>query len=145
MAEYRAGKYVDLEDHEVYEADGTRLTEARADEIVEEVSAEVRKPGRPSLTGRDQESPHISFRITPEIKKLAEERAAREGTTVSQLARTIFEQSLSASRGASTSPSPPARSKPTGRDQHSGGYFAPGIKGERSAAAPSSAMPPRWR
>lgn len=96
MAKYRAGKYVDFEEYEVYEADGTRVTEARADEIVEEVLAEVRRPGRPSLTGRDQKSPHISFRITPRIKKLAEERAAREGTTVSQLARTIFEQSLSA-------------------------------------------------
>ena len=96
MARYRTGEYVDLDEHEVYEADGTRVTEARADEIVEEVIAEVRTAGRPSLTGRSKKSPHISFRITPEIKKLAEERAAREGTTVSQLARTIFEQSLSA-------------------------------------------------
>lgn len=96
MARYRIGKYVDLDVHEVHEADGTRVTEARADEIVDEVLSEVRRAGRPSLTGRKKESPHISFRTTPELKKLAEERAAREGTTVSQLARAILERSLSA-------------------------------------------------
>lgn len=96
MAEYRIGKYVDLGEHEVREADGTRVTETRADEIVDEVLSKVRRPGRPSLTGRDRQSPHISFRVTPEIKRLAEERAAREGTTVSHLARTLLEQSLSA-------------------------------------------------
>ncbi len=95
MPKYVFDKYVDLGEHEVYEADGTRVTEARADEIVAEVLADVNRRGRPSLTGKPEHSPQIQFRVSPDVKRRAEQQAAAAGLTVSQYARQLLEQSLS--------------------------------------------------
>lgn len=82
------GQDVDLERDDVRLPDGTRLTEQRAAEI----AADVRRPaGRPSLTGEATASPRISFRITPSVRDRAAEIAAREGKTISQLAREALE------------------------------------------------------
>ena len=82
------GPDVDLDAEEVRLADGTRLTEQKAAEIVEDVR---RRVGRPSLTGEAAASPRITFRITPSVRDRAAEVAAREGKTVSQLAREALE------------------------------------------------------
>ena len=82
------GPDVDLDAEEVRLADGTRLTEQKAAEIVDEVR---RRVGRPSLTGEAAASPRITFRITPGVRDRAAEVAAREGKTVSQLAREALE------------------------------------------------------
>jgi predicted HicB family RNase H-like nuclease len=82
------GRDVDLGAEDVRLADGSRLTEQKAAEIVEEVR---RRAGRPSLTGEAAASPRISFRITPGVRDRAAEIAAREGKTVSQLAREALE------------------------------------------------------
>ena len=49
--------------------------------------------GRPSLGGQGR-SPQVTFRAPPALRAKAEERAARDGMTVSQLAREAFEQYL---------------------------------------------------
>jgi predicted HicB family RNase H-like nuclease len=82
------GPDVDLDEDDVRLADGTRLTEHRAAEIVEEVR---RRGGRPSLTGEAAVSPRIAFRVTPGVRDRAARIAAREGKTISQLAREALE------------------------------------------------------
>jgi predicted HicB family RNase H-like nuclease len=82
------GPDVDLDAEDVRLADGTRLTEQRAAEIVEEVR---RRGGRPSLTGEAAASPRIAFRVTPGVRDRAAQVAAREGKTISQLAREALE------------------------------------------------------
>ena len=82
------GPDVDLDVEDVRLADGTRLTEQRAAEIVDEVR---RRGGRPSLTGEAAASPRIAFRVTPGVRDRAAQVAAREGKTVSQLAREALE------------------------------------------------------
>ena len=82
------GPDVDLDSEDVRLADGTRLTEQRAAEIVDEVR---RRGGRPSLTGEAAASPRIAFRVTPGVRDRAAQVAAREGKTVSQLAREALE------------------------------------------------------
>ena len=70
-------------------ADGTRLTEQRAAEITEEVR---RRGGRPSLTGEAAVSPRLTFRVSPGVRDRAAQIAAREGKTISQLAREAREE-----------------------------------------------------
>ena len=82
------GPDVDLHAEDVRLAAGTRLTEQRAAEIVDEVR---RRGGRPSLTGEAAASPRIAFRVTPGVRDRAAQVAAREGKTVSQLAREALE------------------------------------------------------
>ncbi|MCW2902796.1 MAG: hypothetical protein JWO67_5061 [Streptosporangiaceae bacterium] len=87
------GPDVDLDQEDVRLADGTRLTESRAAEITEEVR---RRSGRPSLTGEAVISPRIVFRVTPSIRDAAAALAAREGKTISQLAREALETRVAA-------------------------------------------------
>lgn len=87
-ADWPIGLDVDLDTDDVRLADGTRLTEQHAEEIVEEVR---RRAGRPSLTGESAVSPRIAFRVTPDVRARAAEIAAREGKTISQLAREALE------------------------------------------------------
>ena len=54
----------------------------------------VRGRGRPSLTGESQHSPRVTFRLDPEEREKATERAEREGKTVSELAREALKQYL---------------------------------------------------
>ena len=82
------GPDVDLDAEDVRLAEGSRLTEQKAAEIVDEVR---RRVGRPSLTGEAAASPRITFRITPSVRDRAAAVAAREGKTISQLAREALE------------------------------------------------------
>lgn len=50
--------------------------------------------GRPSLTGRREASPNVGFRITPEMRALAQSVADKQGVSVSALARQALEDLL---------------------------------------------------
>jgi predicted HicB family RNase H-like nuclease len=54
----------------------------------------VRSRGRPSLTGKSQHSPRVTFRLDPDVREKAAKRAAREGKSISELAREALEQYL---------------------------------------------------
>ena len=82
------GPDVDLDEDDVRLADGTGLTGQPVEEIVEEVR---RRGGSLSLTGEAAASPRIAFRVTPDVRDRAAQIAAREGKTVSQLAREALE------------------------------------------------------
>lgn len=87
------GPDVDLEQDDVRLPDGSRLTEQKAAEIGDEVR---RRGGRPSLTGDAAISPRIVFRVAPAVRDRAAEIAAREGKTISQLAREALEARVAA-------------------------------------------------
>ncbi len=88
------GPDVDLDREVLRLADGTRLTDAVADEVGDYVR---RTAGRPSLSGKAAQSPQIAFRVPPSVRDRAADLAAREGKTVSQLAREALEARLAAS------------------------------------------------
>jgi predicted HicB family RNase H-like nuclease len=92
------GPDVDLDREDVRLADGTRLTEQKAADIVDEVR---RRGGRPSLTGRAAVSPRIAFRVDPRVRDSAAQIADREGKTISQLAREALEARVAAERSIS--------------------------------------------
>jgi len=90
------GADVDLQRDDIRLADGTRLTRARAQQIVGQVR---HAGGRPSLSGASTRSPQIAFRVPAEIRDRAAQTAADEGKTVSQLAREALEARLGVSSG----------------------------------------------
>ena len=50
------------------------------------------RKGRPSLSGRAAASPHVGFRVSPELRDEAEAIARRRGLTVSALAREALQE-----------------------------------------------------
>jgi hypothetical protein len=89
------GPDVDLEAEVVLDSKGRRVDQAYVDPALAEVEEDLlRRACRPSLTGKSEHSPHVSFRITPELKARAEQTAREQGTTVSRLAREAFERFL---------------------------------------------------
>jgi len=88
------GRDVDLDRDDVHLADGTWLTDSVVEQIVEQAR---RSAGRPSLSGAAASSPQIAFRVPREVRERAAEVAAREGKTVSQLAREALEARVKAS------------------------------------------------
>ena len=89
---------VDLDVEVVHLSDGTRLTEAKAEQLAAEVLAEVRRrnlvPGGKSLNGDGSHSPRVQFRVPEEIREQAQSRAAAEGISLSALARRALERYL---------------------------------------------------
>lgn len=80
---------------------GHVLTETDFEQIASDAEAGVDlgrisnvRLGRPSLSGQPKHSPRIQFRTTDEQVSLAEAVAAREGVTLSTLARHAFEEYL---------------------------------------------------
>ena len=95
---YKIGRDIDLDKEVVLDARGERITEARAQEWAEYASEQLEKlrRGRPSLTGASRHSPQISFRVPETLAKRAEEVAAEQGKTVSQISREALERYLEA-------------------------------------------------
>ena len=90
-----AGPDVDLGREVILDSKGRRVDQAYVDRALADVDAYWKKQGgRPSLTGEAKHSPHVSFRVTPELKAKAMREAEARGTTVSQLAREAFEAFL---------------------------------------------------
>ena len=89
------GADVDLAAEVIVDSDGRRIDQAYVDEVVASAHEVLdKRTGRPSLTGKAEHSPQVTFRITPELKARAEHAAAEQGTTVSRFARDAFERYL---------------------------------------------------
>lgn len=77
------------------------LTDEQVDVIVEETiqayldgrttSVDLRR-GRPSLNGKAAPSPHVGFRVSPELRDAAESLAREKGLTLSALARQALQE-----------------------------------------------------
>jgi predicted HicB family RNase H-like nuclease len=89
------GPDVDLDRDDIRLADGSRLTQDVADSVVEHAR---RVAGRPSLSGNAEASPQIAFRVAADVRDRAAKVAAREGKTISQLAREALEERVAESR-----------------------------------------------
>lgn len=81
--------------------DGTVLDDETVERIVAEVDDAVLsgrgqvsfpRKGRPSLSGRPAASPHVGFRVSPELRDEAEAIARARGVSVSALAREALEE-----------------------------------------------------
>lgn len=82
---------------------GVEITDELAEQIADEAEAgydldrgrmvDVGR-GRPSLSARGT-SPQVTFRLSAELRARAEERAEREGKSLSDLAREALERHLS--------------------------------------------------
>jgi predicted HicB family RNase H-like nuclease len=86
------GRDVDLDKEVRRDKQGRRVDESYADRLIEA----TRRPGRPSLA-EDGPSPSIAFRVPAALRERAEELAAREGKSVSELAREALEARIAAS------------------------------------------------
>lgn len=80
---------------------GIEMTDENVDRLVEEtIEAALREDavwhypqrGRPSLTGKAAASPHVGFRVSPELREQADALARSRGISLSQLAREALEQ-----------------------------------------------------
>lgn len=58
-------------------------------------------PGRPSLSARGAQSPHVSFRVPAELAERLDEQSAAEGVSRSALARRALSAYLAATHQAS--------------------------------------------
>lgn len=91
--EHRDRGSVDLDAVEVRLPDGTRLSEARAQELAQEIY-EKAHAGRPSLTKPGVRSPQLHFALPAELKEQLQARAGAEHRTASALAREALERYL---------------------------------------------------
>lgn len=89
----RIGPDVDLAAEDLHDRHGRRITDEYAERAAEEALRLVR-PGRPSLGDPGRHSPRVSFRVPEQTRRRAEDRAAQEGRSVSELAREALERYL---------------------------------------------------
>lgn len=85
-AKYTIGPEIDLDEEIVLDANGRRITEARAVEIANETLVRV-GAGRPSLTAPGQHSPEIKARVPRELRDRLRAAARERGTTDSDIIR----------------------------------------------------------
>lgn len=87
------GGSIDLDAEDVRLADGTRLTEAKAQALAEEALQRIGR-GRPSLTAPGRRSPQLRLSVPAELRSRLEARAKREHRSVSVLVREALERFL---------------------------------------------------
>jgi hypothetical protein len=84
---------IDLDAEDVRLADGSRLTEARAKALAEEVLHATSR-GRPSLTAPGERSPQLRLSVPAQLRDGLKARADAEHRSVSEVAREALERYL---------------------------------------------------
>lgn len=92
-ADVADGGSIDLDKVDVRLADGSHLTEARAEELAREVLHAAGR-GRPSLTGPGRRSPQLRLSVPERLRDGLKARASAEQRSVSELAREALERYL---------------------------------------------------
>lgn len=100
--EVRVGPDYDPETDTAYDREGNPITSDYIDRVADEAEAgydlsQARRIGRPPLAEGDVHSPRVSFRVPTDLRDAAEAKAAREGKSLSALAREALEQYVRAS------------------------------------------------
>lgn len=94
------GPDIDLDAEEVYLADGSRLTEAEAEQLAEEAMQEYyRRRGRPSITGRGERTPNLTVRVKPSTRAALEQIAAAQGRRLADVGRDALDEYISRHTG----------------------------------------------
>lgn len=93
MSRHEIGPDVDLDVEDVRDRQGRRVTAAYAEQAAAE-ALRLARPGRPALGAVGQHSPRVSFRVPEQVRRQAEQRAAVEGRSVSEIAREALERYL---------------------------------------------------
>jgi len=81
---------VDLEAEDIRLPDGSRLTEAKVDEIVERVHR--RYPGRPSVSGERERTPVMTVRVSRAARAALEEIASAQGRRLADISREALDE-----------------------------------------------------
>lgn len=84
---------IDLDKEDVRLADGTRLTEATAERLTEEMLERTGR-GRPSLSRSGTRSPQLRLSVSNELRGRLLQRAEDEHRSVSNLVREALEHYL---------------------------------------------------
>jgi hypothetical protein len=84
------GPDIDLDKDEVHLADGTRLTEAAAQRLAEEMLA--RRRGRPSVSGSSVRTPSLTVRVPAELRSALESIAETRGERLADVSRAALEE-----------------------------------------------------
>lgn len=84
---------IDLDETDVRLPDGSRLTEARAEQLAAEVLERAGR-GRPSLTEPGVRSPQLRLSVPAELRSRLDQRAAAEHRSVSTVVREALEHYL---------------------------------------------------
>lgn len=85
---------VDLEAEDIRDSKGNRIDDAYVAEVVAHSQAR-HGAGRPSLTGPGQHSPTLQVRVTPQLRRALEAKAAAEGKRLSDVTREALERYVS--------------------------------------------------
>ncbi len=84
---------INLDEHDIRLADGTRLTEARADELAAEILERTGR-GRPSLSRPGVRSPQLRLSVPDDLRSRLAQRAKDEHRSISNLVRDALEHYL---------------------------------------------------
>jgi hypothetical protein len=130
----RIGPDVDLDQEEIYLADGRRLTQQLAEEIAERVL--VRHRGRPSVSGGGRRTPSLTVRVPQPTRDALEKlaKSQRNGWPTSRrgprrihlLPRELIRQSVGAISGAVATRRSGARVAPDGKPRSGPGAIPSG-------------------
>ncbi len=93
MSDYTDRGMIDLDETDVRLPDGSRLTEARAEQLAGEVLERAGR-GRPSLTEPGVRSPQLRLSIPADLRLRLDRRAAAEHRSVSTVVREALEHYL---------------------------------------------------
>lgn len=81
---------VDLETEDIRLPDGSRLTEAKVEEIVGRVHA--RHPGRPSVSGGRERTPVMTVRVSRAARTALERIASAQGRRLADVSRDALDE-----------------------------------------------------
>ena len=102
VVEYPIGADIDLDVEKMYLPDGSRPTEARAEQIAEDALARHRQlRGRPSISGGGQHTPALTVRVPPATRKELEDIAAAQGRPLADVSRDALVEYAQRHRAAS--------------------------------------------
>lgn len=87
------GPDIDLDQEEVYLADGSRLSEAKAEELAEWALEQRRsRRGRPSITGGEMHTPNLTVRVKPSARAALEQIAVAQGRRLADVSRDALDE-----------------------------------------------------
>lgn len=88
----QVGPDIDLDGEEVYLDDGTRLTEALAEQLGAELAERARaRIGRPSISGRKR-TPNLTVRVDPDTRTALEAIAEQQGRRLADVSREALDE-----------------------------------------------------